>query len=130
MENTDENVFSPLFLLFTHLILYVSVECFAINKLYSQVQSVFRSILINNASHDNTARQVLPHFKEEETRTPLILYSLETAEHQLGSLLMIAEGFRIFQDLKQIPMISRWLWLKISIADPSAERFLTPSLPA
>lgn len=77
----DENVFSPLSLLFIHLILYTSAECFVINQVDSQGQSRFRSILINNALHDSTAVQVLPHFKEEDTKVPLILYSLRRMQN-------------------------------------------------
>lgn len=51
---------SLLSLLFTQLILHTSVERFILNKLYPHVRSMFRSILINNAPHNDTARQVLP----------------------------------------------------------------------
>lgn len=50
-------MFSLLSLLFTQLILHTSVERFI---LYPHVRSTFRSILVNNAPHDDTARQVLP----------------------------------------------------------------------
>ena len=72
----DENVSSPLYTLNP----FISAACIKLNQLYSHVQSMFGSICIDSAPHDNTARRYYPHFKGEETKAPLILHSWETAE--------------------------------------------------